>query len=305
MKKTQASAEVSETKPVDVPIKRSSDEGEATKIDTFKSKKRRKGQNKQRAKFADRREPPGDLLCKAILCQTTCSYGDSCKFSHNIKEFLSKKPEDIGEVCYNFTTRGRCPYGFACRYGKSHIKEENGEFVNTVDESLVSSSTSTSINGLNGGILTSLRKRQFDFSKATAATKHARELVDHIVKKNVELNCTKKSDRNEAISADTTRDTEPGDSIAVKNEANPPDIFQLKAKADVKVEPLQYSASGKKDLLESNAEDIASRPIGPVTNEDQFAIKPGEKKMVDFQNKLYLAPLTTVSIHIQIRHLLW
>lgn len=44
--------------------------------------------------------------------------------------------------------------------------------------------------------------------------------------------------------------------------------------------------------LENKAE--LHTPAGAITNEDVIALKPNEKKKIDFSNKLYLAPLTTV-----------
>ncbi|XP_076472374.1 tRNA-dihydrouridine(47) synthase [NAD(P)(+)]-like [Babylonia areolata] len=37
-----------------------------------------------------------------------------------------------------------------------------------------------------------------------------------------------------------------------------------------------------------------SKPVGCVTDEEEIRLKPREKKLIDFSNKLYLAPLTTV-----------
>lgn len=39
----------------------------------------------------------------------------NCKCMHSIKEYLAIKPPDIGDVCYNYTVRGRCPRGLMCR----------------------------------------------------------------------------------------------------------------------------------------------------------------------------------------------
>ncbi len=36
------------------------------------------------------------------------------------------------------------------------------------------------------------------------------------------------------------------------------------------------------------------KKLGPVTDEDLIKLRSGEKKKIDWKNKLYLAPLTTV-----------
>ncbi|XP_019860351.1 PREDICTED: tRNA-dihydrouridine(47) synthase [NAD(P)(+)]-like [Amphimedon queenslandica] len=43
-----------------------------------------------------------------------------------------------------------------------------------------------------------------------------------------------------------------------------------------------------------NSEEMSIGTSGPCTDEDRISLKPREKKKVDFNNKLYLAPLTTV-----------
>ncbi len=43
-----------------------------------------------------------------------------------------------------------------------------------------------------------------------------------------------------------------------------------------------------------NDKNIESKKIGLVTDEDLIKLRTGEKKKIDWKNKLYLAPLTTV-----------
>jgi len=45
---------------------------------------------------------------------------------------------------------------------------------------------------------------------------------------------------------------------------------------------------------EPEAKKICLETTGPITNEDMIALKPEEKKKIDWAGKLYLAPLTTV-----------
>ena len=43
-----------------------------------------------------------------------CS-NESCKFSHDVKDFLENKPSDLPGECYLFNKYGKCSYGLTCR----------------------------------------------------------------------------------------------------------------------------------------------------------------------------------------------
>ncbi|KFB39312.1 AGAP009171-PA-like protein [Anopheles sinensis] len=59
-----------------------------------------------------------------------------------------------------------------------------------------------------------------------------------------------------------------------------------KTKSDEKV------ANGDKENAEEPKEE--SKPTGPVTDEDLIKLRSAERKRIDFRDKLYLSPLTTV-----------
>ena len=58
------------------------------------SKKRKRGQNKKRPVTTsyDKRQ----LLCPKLIADEVCEFGDSCRFSHDVDNFLQSKPPDIG-----------------------------------------------------------------------------------------------------------------------------------------------------------------------------------------------------------------
>lgn len=96
-----------------------------------KSKRRDKnqGQNKAR-KFGFSRDEVG--LCSTRVrynefSPATCSFGDKCKFEHDIRTYLEKhKREDLTTfdgLCPIFEIKGRCPAGWKCRFVGSHSKE--------------------------------------------------------------------------------------------------------------------------------------------------------------------------------------
>ena len=95
----------------------------------------RKGKKKMKVKGRNKQRPvthikSKDKLCPTIFQERECSFGERCKFSHDIKEFMQNKPPDIGPECFMFETYGKCPYGLACRYGSKHISEDHKNIVN-------------------------------------------------------------------------------------------------------------------------------------------------------------------------------
>ncbi|XP_023348376.1 tRNA-dihydrouridine(47) synthase [NAD(P)(+)]-like [Eurytemora carolleeae] len=91
------------------------------------------------------------------------------------------------------------------------------------------------------------------------------------------------------------------------NNGNHMDVSDAKEISNEEIEPvenksLELKPSEKADLsLETDlAQPVAKKPrleeksIGPVSDTDMIPLKPQEKKKLDWEDKLYLAPLTTV-----------
>ncbi|KAG2427489.1 hypothetical protein HXX76_012422 [Chlamydomonas incerta] len=49
-----------------------------------------------------------------------CTYGDGCRFSHDIGAFIRSKPADLPGSCPFMAATSECPYGVTCRYARSH-----------------------------------------------------------------------------------------------------------------------------------------------------------------------------------------
>ncbi|CAM9470928.1 unnamed protein product [Discosporangium mesarthrocarpum] len=112
----------------------------------------KRGRNKKRP--MDERPSHADSLCRNLIEGGSCRYGESCKFSHDVKTFVESKPPDLGERCPVWDARGVCPSGIMCRFGSTHIDmdtfhsrerpmEEGGvcdpstyEFINHLDKGL-------------------------------------------------------------------------------------------------------------------------------------------------------------------------
>ena len=60
-------------------------------------------------------------ICPSAIKNLTCNYGTSCRYSHDLKEFLETKLPDIDSSCYVFQNFGFCPFGVACRFSQGLI----------------------------------------------------------------------------------------------------------------------------------------------------------------------------------------
>ena len=131
-----------------------------------KRRKKLRGQNKHRPRAA--KVNHSDLLCPSLYegqsSSRTCQFGEKCRYSHSPTEFLAKKPPDIGESCYLFTTLGRCPYGLACRYGNSHMTPDGENIIN--NDLFDSNRVETTRNIISKTLQEKLRKKKVDLPKS-------------------------------------------------------------------------------------------------------------------------------------------
>jgi len=128
-----------------------------------------KGQNKSRN--STYYQIPQEHLCSNLVDgseKDSCLH-DKCKFLHNITEYLEKKPDDIGQTCYVYSIKGRCPRGLTCRFGSSHI--ESGK--NIIDQIKYETwiKNETSCKTLSKENMLKLRKKLYNFTKSEEAVK--------------------------------------------------------------------------------------------------------------------------------------
>ncbi|XP_052683373.1 tRNA-dihydrouridine(47) synthase [NAD(P)(+)]-like [Crassostrea angulata] len=217
-----------------------------------KKKMKVKGRNKQRPVTHIKSK---DKLCPTIFQEKECSFGEKCKFSHDIKGFMESKPKDIGLHCFMFETYGKCPYGLACRYGSKHISED---FKNIVNQELYEKKSKVKqvLNVLSKDLQVMLWKKRYNFDKANEVVKQvqkmAQEKLDTFSKK-----CVTKQENKETA-------TKSG------------------AESEEKMDVTQDLPS-KDAAMESTDE-----------SEGEIKLRPQETRKIDFSSKNYLAPLTTV-----------
>lgn len=102
-------------------------------------------------------------LCISVIKSGTCSYGDKCKFSHDVGAFLESKPADLVGPCpwvFAIEVAGDgndpddaharlsvCPFGVGCRYYGAHASNgSNGSHVEQNEGTVETMKRDTSYN---------------------------------------------------------------------------------------------------------------------------------------------------------------
>ncbi|XP_072529472.1 tRNA-dihydrouridine(47) synthase [NAD(P)(+)]-like [Salminus brasiliensis] len=241
--------------------RKADEEAEAGKRD----RKKMKGQNKSRPhmkphSYEDRR------LCPSVIQERDrkCFYAEKCKFLHDVADYMSTKPADLGDRCYLYDTFGRCMYGITCRFASAHT---GPDFKNLVKEEVCKSlgQKETIRNNLDKDLQRRLRKRQVPFDRTEA---YLRSIGAGKAKGGA-------NGRKSGSAANT-------EATCVKEEEKQCEVEQeaTAAAADLRTE-------------DEKAQPALVKTIGPLTDADVIKLRPCEKKQVDFRDKLYLAPLTT------------
>ncbi|RHY68077.1 hypothetical protein DYB34_007790, partial [Aphanomyces astaci] len=83
------------------------------------NEERERGTFKKRPR--DPTDDPSTVLCRGVAAGEGCSFEDKCKFSHDVADFLKRRPKDLGDTCPVFAANGYCRYGLNCCYGLSHV----------------------------------------------------------------------------------------------------------------------------------------------------------------------------------------
>ncbi|XP_048197853.1 tRNA-dihydrouridine(47) synthase [NAD(P)(+)]-like [Perognathus longimembris pacificus] len=136
---------------------------------TAESQKRARGQNKARPHVKPTQYDK-DRFCPALIQDPAahCSYGDRCRFLHDVARYLETKPADLGPRCVLFETFGRCPYGVTCRFAGAHLGPEGQNLVR--EEGVACTVYAQRVrNGLDKALQQQLRKRKVSFERAEQA----------------------------------------------------------------------------------------------------------------------------------------
>lgn len=108
--------------------------------------------------FPDKEE----RLCMSAKVGEPCPYKDQCKYNHDVIDYLSRKPADLGPMCYQYETFGTCSSGIMCRYGSCHIDLETGLSLNRPESEGGVVERDNTINVLRKDVQLALRKKDYD-----------------------------------------------------------------------------------------------------------------------------------------------
>ncbi|XP_044728521.1 tRNA-dihydrouridine(47) synthase [NAD(P)(+)]-like [Chrysoperla carnea] len=235
----------------------------ANKKVKLETKKKARGQNKAR-RIPFKRDLTLEL-CKQLIDiaegeeSKTCSY-PNCKFIHNVEDYLKSKPADVGNNCYNFDVRGRCPRGLACRFGSAHTSKDGKNIVNKdIYEKYLNNGPQT-INILSQELQTSLRKRTYDFKKVDAIVQQIEKSV-----KNAKQNDSE-SDKN------GTNENVETNEVKTSGTVSDEDIIKLRTSEKKKIQ-------WRDKLLLSPLTTVGNLPFRRICKEYGADITCGEMAM--------------------------
>ncbi|XP_053159321.1 tRNA-dihydrouridine(47) synthase [NAD(P)(+)]-like [Hemicordylus capensis] len=248
-------------------------------------RKRARGQNKSRPCMKPTHYEK-DRLCPSIVQERAdkCFFGSQCHFLHDVKEYLAKKPPDLGDCCILFETFGKCIYGATCRFARAHFGEDCKNVIN-VDRLKQWEGKPMVKNSLSKELQQKLRKKKVSFEKSNeylrslAKCNHTGGARGHVkgasaMGEKGTPNCS--ASKGSAEDADLEVAREEMQKVAGTIEKDVPSSVVLE-------DPCQPVSPVESTL----------KAVGAVMDEDIVKLRPCEKRKLDLQGKLYLAPLTT------------
>jgi tRNA-dihydrouridine synthase 3 len=262
--------------------------------------------SKRQAKRDRRQEQKSALhLCPEVAKSgnvSSCRYGENCRFSHDLEAFKSQRPADLEGNCPFLTEPGPCPYGVSCRYFGTHKENVSDDGTLNVGKKV------SEVNGLKKDVQKLLWKNKMKFPKADAQLKLLGVMGPGYSKKKEE------KDKEEIDKPPTNGSHPTVENCCEKVADELPPMKKLKSSDDEKVSSskvINADNSVERECKTTTEDhiDSSTEPINggssvetecKTTTEDciesdkTLKLHPREKKLIDFSDKLYLAPLTTV-----------
>lgn len=241
---------------------------------------------------------------------TSCPYNDKCRFSHDVEGFKAQKPEDIEGECPFLDSEEPCPYGLACRFLGTHKSKDKDGVLGGKKK------MSDECNGLNKDVQKLLWKNKMKFPKADAKLK----ALGLLGKAKSKTKIVEEKEEDETVPGtchvtDGNGVSEVNGDLDTKLEsAEVPEEDDL----DIKVGSDEPPMKKPKSVIEENGnsakanngdvtfmekvvgesciqtEPEAGMDVTTPEGDRSLKLHPREKKIIDFREKLYLAPLTTV-----------
>lgn len=177
------------------------DEQQGRKKQRGQNKNRRNQMGKMEAKNANR----GSQMCLRFLKTGECSYGDKCFYSHDLEACAAMlENQQLEGKCHLYETFGKCSFGPQCCFRSQHPVEDSSNTEKEVNDVVPHTEdgdgedkktiTSTITNRLDKDVLSYLRKRKYDFSKANNIVKEISKLNFVEVKQEPRVTTGKKLD---------------------------------------------------------------------------------------------------------------
>ncbi|KAL3621350.1 hypothetical protein CASFOL_036262 [Castilleja foliolosa] len=284
----------------DEKVTASNDAASAPMLKEKKSKRQLKRERHQEQKSALHICPEVAKSGKVSACQ----YNENCRYSHDLEAFKAQKPDDLDGICPFTSSEGPCPYGLACRFGGTH-KDDNGEAANGANGE---DNKKSEMNVLKKDVQKLLWKNKMKFHKADASLKNLgllgknKKMLDNENDGQIAGNGSGDTDGNccktpadLSNKLDTLEEDKPV-KADVADEPRPPKKTKCSTDGSCSAPFTDVQVPDKKDLDQS-CEQIEPETIIETTVEDNdkcLKLHPRERKLIDFREKLYLAPLTTV-----------
>ncbi|CAL6336378.1 unnamed protein product [Bathycoccus prasinos] len=224
-------------------------------------------------------------MCFQFLKNASCAKGETCRFSHDADYYrLKMKKKDLPGWC-PFGSE-KCPFGLACRFSGSH---EDGFAPDDEDEAIALfeapvANPRDDTNDVTNDVKYALARRTFDFSRADGILKAMGLRTSDEVRGGGD-NSTNNRKNNDGKNQQQQKYKR------MKTSENEKRVIAENAD--------EYSDDDDDDGNNNNNNKVTSEPAFDKEDENKTAsvdqlLKPKEKKTIDFKNKLYLAPLTTV-----------
>lgn len=238
-----------------------------------KNGKKNRGQNKNRD---NRQVKESFQLCSKFVqsADSSCQFQDQCRYSHDVKEYLSRKAEEIKSqwfsVCPVWEALGYCPMGFKCCFLSSHCDMDSLDLKAkfTVDERKQLYQSNHEVNHIDPDRKYELIKKRFAFEKS----EYILEIMDAIQQENRDL----MKAQEEAKLSKLVKNNDSGDDSegneAVENKIITPQAIQHEEKLSAKRE--------------------RQRELYLKYHDTRYFAQ--EKKRLDLHHKKIVSPLTTV-----------
>eukprot|EP00252_Welwitschia_mirabilis_P005993 TRINITY_DN16611_c0_g1_i1.p1 TRINITY_DN16611_c0_g1~~TRINITY_DN16611_c0_g1_i1.p1 ORF type:complete len:690 (-),score=134.67 TRINITY_DN16611_c0_g1_i1:223-2292(-) len=255
----------------------------------------------------ERKQEVGQTLCSAVARTgdvQACPYKESCRFSHNLELLTAQKLPDLPGECPFLSKPGPCPYGATCRFSGTHLEQ------NSLQEERLGKDNSHEMNVLSKDFQKLMWKNAIKFSKADAHLENlgimnkgkqqkkgmsGQRSATNACSSNVSL-CSYKSEKDGAeISAENNAnisDVSLGNELS-NHEDNPP-LKKSKATDSGIAVSLPHGNGCDEASRQESIYFATTERVDASEHDKETKLNMREKKLIDFSDKLYLAPLTTV-----------